>query len=105
MNIITALVHAAVYFLRIKATRAAYDLSKDIESDIEKQEEQIESLRDLGDPASQLAADRIRARVLRARAVYARLELPEPQLEPAARIEAGGRNSAPVEGRDIHSAG
>ena len=93
MNFFTALCNAAAYYFKAKALAASYELQRDIEHDIDLAEQEITALRVKGDPPSQLAADRVRARVLRAQAIY--VAIPDHPLVPAARVEAASERPGP----------
>lgn len=101
MNILSALANAAAYYFQIKATSAAYDLSTRIESDIAASEAQLARLRKLGDPASQLAGDRLVARILRQRGIFARVADAEPV--PAAGPAVAGGVGGADGGRHLHA--
>lgn len=88
MNWFTALANAAAYYFRARAITASYDLQQRIEHDIHEAEQEIEALRQAGDPDSQRAADRVRARLMRARGIHASITFPDVPLAPASRIEA-----------------
>ena len=60
-------------WLQIKAQREHYDLQRQIEADIETDENKISALRASADPADQLAADRLRDRIVRAQGIAANL--------------------------------
>ena len=86
MNWFTALANAAAYFLQIKATSAAHDLTERIEETIWQDQREIEHLRGLGDPDSQLRADFLRRRILRKQGVATAIT----PAAPAASVEAAG---------------
>ena len=75
-EIITAL----RYYLQIKATAARYALQKQIEADIEDMEAARDGLRLAGDPRSQLRADILQQRILRAQGIAAPLAAAGPPL-------------------------
>ncbi len=88
MNWFTALINAVAYYYKVHATKAAYELQRDIEFDISEHEKEINRLRALGDPASQLIADRLLARVIRSQGVAS-------SVEPAGGIETIQGNAGP----------
>lgn len=80
LALVTALVQAALAWLQIRAVSARYDLTRRIEADIQNDENAIADLRALGDDAAQLAADRLRDRILRAQGIVAALPTPRPEI-------------------------
>ena len=72
-----------------------YNLTRQIEKDIETDEAEITRLRDLGDAASQLAADQLRQRIERAQGVAAVVSTP-----CAASV---GGTTDPDQGRPVQS--
>ncbi|HTJ78495.1 MAG TPA: hypothetical protein VL357_05825 [Rariglobus sp.] len=71
--LLTALFTALTEALRIWAVNARYNLQQRIEADIEADEKTLSTLRASDDPASVLAGDRVRDRILRANGIIAAL--------------------------------
>lgn len=69
LALIKLALEALVSWLRIQAVGAGYNLTRKIENDIREDEASIESLRTRADPASQLLADRLRDRIVRAQGI------------------------------------
>jgi hypothetical protein len=91
LALLTQLLRAAAEYLALKNKTAAYDLSRRIEADIADDEDQILRLRALPDTRSQLAADRMRDSIVRARGWLADLPAPSPVPESgAAGADEGG---------------
>jgi hypothetical protein len=92
---ITAIFTALAAWLEIRRVGAAYELSRKIENDIHEDETEILRLRALPDTGSQLAADRLRDRVARARGIVANL--------PAAGAPAESRPAGDDDAGDLHA--
>jgi len=73
VNWFTALANALRAYLEIRVITARYDLTRRIEADIREDEIRIGILRERGDPADQLVADRLRERIARAQGIAANL--------------------------------
>lgn len=65
---------------------------------LEEDEKEILRLRQLGDPASQLSADRLRARVTRGIGIVSRVDA-----KPAASSSSGERKAGDDKGRSVDS--
>ncbi len=75
---IGAALEATVYALKIWSINAYYNLICRKDIDTQTLEAERDRLRDLGDPASQLAADRVQQRILARSGVY----IPPPPFNP-----------------------
>lgn len=69
LSLVAQLIAAARYYFQIKATKADYELTKQIEQDMLEIEQRIAALRARGDPDAQRLADQLRQRLLRAQGV------------------------------------
>jgi len=89
---ISNLIAAITYALRIWSVNAYYNLTQRIDADAAKAEQERDRLRRAGDPASQLAADRVQNSILRRAGIY----VPEPPLpeRPAAGATPPGRENS-----------
>lgn len=97
MTAIGDLIKALVLWLQLRNAEIAYTLPRQIEADIEEDEKTILALRALGTDASNIAADRLRERILRSQGIVA--NLPTASAVP----QGGGPN--PISTGGVHPAG
>lgn len=85
MGLLANLIAALRYYLQIQAVKASYELTRLIDEDNARDEAERDRLRALGDPNSQLAADRMQQRILRRAGIAVPDYQPIPGPAPASR--------------------
>lgn len=91
---ITAILRLLTLVLELWVLRESRREQRELEQD----EKEINRLRSLGDPASQLLADRLRARVLRSAGIVSKV-----YTEPTSSSSSVGQSNSPNEGRSLDS--